>query len=77
VRWLGERIVRNVFLQEERLQLSTDQDGDSLAFGERDHARLISVAEHPFIGGLGMSQPTISPRTRLRTVHGAPPIPRD
>jgi hypothetical protein len=74
---LGERIFRDVLLQQERFQFSTDQDGDGLAFGERDHARLMSGAEHPFEGGLGMSQPTIFPRTRLRTVHGAPPVPRD
>jgi hypothetical protein len=74
---LGERIVGDVFLQQERFQFPADQDGDGFAFGQGDHARLMSGAEHPFIGSLGMSQPTISPRTRLRTVHGAPPIPRD
>jgi hypothetical protein len=74
---LGERIVRDVFLQQERFQFSTDQDSDGFAFGKRDHARLMSGTEHTFIGGLGMSQPTIFPRLNLCTVHGAPPVPRN
>jgi hypothetical protein len=74
---LDERIVRDVFLQQERFQLPTDQNSDRFSFGQRDHARLVSGAEHPFISRVGVSQPTIFPRTRLRTVHGAPPVPRD